>query len=342
MKTYYSKSIGAVVGRQSDFLSKNSEMVEKSLDATKALLDAPLRTRCTLCAAPPPEATFEHRGAPYFECRTCGQIQSLNDSTMVEWDPEKYAQVYPELSPEMRQERVEGVYAPKLDWIVEAAKSELGLGARDLLSKRWLEIGCGEGLFLEALRAKGGELFTGVDVDEHMIQRCCKLFGDNCVEKSCSSIQDVVSTKDFDVLVAWYVMEHIFELDLLADSLAELEAGTLFCFAVPTHSFSSVFESTVASHYPRTLDNSVHTQLFTDKSIDYLLERAGFDKAAQWVFGQDAADLGRVLSLGLAQHYPDATAEKFGRQFSAAIDDMQKALDKQFLSDSRHVLAIKK
>jgi len=342
MKSYFSKPCGAVLGRQSDFLDKNALLVEKSAKATEALLRAPLREKCTLCASRPSAENFLHRGAPYFMCATCGQVQTLNDSALVDWDPEQYAQVYPELSPEARQERMNSIYTPKLDWMLEASQAQLEISQEQLFSKKWLEVGCGEGLFLEALRDKGAAQIGGIDVDDHMVERCCQLLGENCVEKSQNTIHDVVRVKKFDVLIAWYVLEHIFELDLLSKSLSQLPSGTLFCFAVPMYGFSSILESAVVQHYSRTLDNSVHTQLFTDESIDYFLDKSGFSKAAQWVFGQDVADLGRVFSLGLAEHYPGYLADAFNEKFTAAFDEIQQTLDGHFLSDSRHILAVKK
>ena len=58
----------------------------------------------------------------------------------------------------------------------------------------------------------------------------------------------------------------------------------------------------------RNLDGMAHRQMFTDRSISFLLERIGYAPTAQWIFGQDAADAARMFRHGARKLFPEALA----------------------------------
>jgi SAM-dependent methyltransferase len=342
MMKRFSKPSGATLARQKDFLQRNDVLNSQSREAAQRLAQAPLRSRCPLCVEPVPETDrFIHRGTPYFQCVVCGHIASLNDSERVGQDRDQYAQVYPRLSPEECRTRMEEIYHPKLEWILEACAGQLGLTRAEMLSRSWLEIGCGEGLFLKALDESGATRFQGLGVDEHMLSRSRELLGEGRVHALDGPLGQTLLAHGPQVVVAWFVLEHIFDLHGLADALKALPAGTLLCFSVPVFGLSTMLEAACDALYPRTLDSRVHTQLFTDESIDYFLARSGFAKAAEWVFGQDVADLGRLLSLPHSAGAAPPCIERARESFLRAGDELQQVVDRHMLADSRHVMAIK-
>jgi len=343
MKTYYSKSLSATFGRQASFLAKNDELVARAAQATAALCAMPARTHCPLCAGTAPQAQdFVHRGAAYFRCPRCGHIVSCNDPSFLEQDEEQFAKVYPALRGEEREARRLNVYQPKLDWVLESCRRELGRDRQHMLAGQWLEIGCGEGFFLEALQRSGAEHVSGVEADTIMAGRCAGLLGADCVDVSHRPLACEIRERRFDVLAAWYVLEHVPDLHSVAQALASVPAGTLFCFAVPMFSLSVVLESACHGHFARTLDNDIHTQLFTDDSIDYFLHSAGFEKVSHWVFGQDVIDLGRIIRNGIAGSYSEDMAAGVCSMLSEAYEELQGVVDRHLMSDSRHVLAVKR
>ncbi len=342
MKKRFSKPSGATLARQQDFLRRNDALNSQSREAAQRLAHAPLRSRCPLCAGPLPETDrFVHRGAPYFQCNVCGHIASLNDSERVGQDRDQYAQVYPRLSSGECRARMEDIYQPKLEWILDACSGQLGLTRAEMLSRSWLEIGCGEGLFLKALDESGAARLQGLGVDEHMLSRSRELLGEGRVHALNGSLGQTILAHGPQVVVAWFVLEHIFDLHALADALNALPAGTILCFSVPVYGLSAMLEAACDALYPRTLDSRVHTQLFTDESIDYFLARSGFAKAAEWVFGQDVADLGRLLNLAPSEDTAPPCIERARESFFRAGDELQQVVDRHMLADSRHVMAVK-
>lgn len=341
MKTRYSKQSHAARGRQQDFLQRNAELNRQSMDAGLRLAAAPLRAGCPLCAAPPPAGSrFAHRGAPYFQCPACGHVASLNDPGRLEPDSGRYTEVYPRLSPEDRRARMDDIYRPKARWVLDVCAEQLGLPPEAMAARFWLETGPGEGLFLKSLEELGVTRFAGLGVEDGLMERSRELLGDDRILTLSGPLGDALVDAAPDVLAAWFVLEHIPDLHALADSLNRLAPGTIFCFAVPVYGLSSLLEAACHAHYPRTLDNRVHTQLFTDQSIDSFLDRSGFTKVAQWVFGQDAADLGRLLGLAPETDAPCVAGAR--RAFAAAEAELQQTVDRHMLADSRHIVAVKR
>ena len=343
MNTYYSKTLGVTLERQDSFLERNEALVARAAKATEALSAAPVRAHCPLCEAAAPESPdFTHRGAAYVRCTVCGHVASLHDPRFLKQDVEQYAKVYPPLEGAEREARRLSVYQPKLDWVLESCRNDLGQTRESVLARPWMEVGCGEGLFLESLQLLGATNARGLEADSIMAERCAGLLGEGRVEIPKRPLARELSERRFSVLAAWYVLEHVEGIHEVSQALAALPSGTLFCFAVPMFSLSVLLESSLHGHFARTLDNSVHTQLFTDASIDYFLASAGFEKASQWVFGQDAMDLGRIIRLGMAAHYSGPMADEVNAMLSGAYEDLQGVFDRHFLSDSRHVLAVKR
>ena len=90
------------------------------------------------------------------------------------------------------------------------------------------------------------------------------------------------------------------------------------------------------------MDAVVHTQIYTEKSINYALEISGFEKISQWVFGQDAEDFSRFILESLRYNYPDDMFQEMSDKLLNLQDDLQHLFDVKHLSDQRHIIAIKR
>ncbi len=343
MSIVFSKpSCGVVTSRQEDFLQKNAIFIERCTVGTAKLLAAPARKKCPLCAsATSDDLTFEHRGAPYLQCHNCEHVFSVHDASCVDYDVKQYANVYPALSSAECTARQKDIYEPKLDWVLEVMHNQLGLSPSETNSMHWLELGCGEGLFLKSLQDKGIQNFYGLDADVVMAERASLHVGKEHVQVVEGPLQLIQNNVTPNVVVAWFVFEHVFQLDVLAEKLKQLPKGTILCFSVPMFSMASLFDNIFEDLYPRTLDNMVHTQLFTDRSIAYFLELAKFNMVSQWVFGQDSSDLMRCMQLRLANNFSPSMLKKVMLNCNAMLDELQTVMDKAFFADSRHVVAIK-
>ena len=88
--------------------------------------------------------------------------------------------------------------------------------------------------------------------------------------------------------------------------------------------------------------NVLHTQLYTDKSIDKFLEMSGFEPMSEWVFGSDSCDFMRLILLSIIDKYPKSLYDEVEDKILNLLDPLQKVIDHSRLADSRHIIAIKK
>jgi len=349
MMTRFSKP-GADVAWEGDRLLREDAANRERERGVSALLGrGPERDGCLLCGTALQGRTIPHRGLPYRHCAHCGHFQSAHlpgpEHVRALAGSIPFSSIYKPLAPDAYRSRVERIYRPKLDWILAAA-ADAGIPRDDLLSRGWLEIGCGAGGFLRALQDAGATRARGVDREPALVDSANLALAAGPdgppARASSAPLPDLLRGADAEVFAAFFVLEHDDRLRETLAAFAGKPAGTLFCFAVPTLGLGAALESGFDHHYARNLDSAVHTHLFTDRSIAYALERAGCEPLAQWVFGQDAGDFARFLLTRIGGAYPPELLEPIRRGLSDLQDEWQSALDRRFLSDSRHILAVKR
>jgi SAM-dependent methyltransferase len=236
--------------------------------------------------------------------------------------------------------RVERVYSPKLDWVIEAVGRH-GLSRKALARKSWLEIGCGAGYFLRALETAGFTQAEGIDFSPELVEQA------NIHNSSIRATQSVDMLGDLerssaDIVAAFFVLEHLEDVRQFWEVMSDKPAGTFLAISVPTLGMTTLFENAFPEIPARNLDWEVHNQLYTDKSLSFSLEKSGFASISEWFFGQDAQDL---ISHVLAKlNWNGGWVESF--EELASIDDLvdpiQRVIDRAHLCDARHVLAVKR
>tara|TARA_R110000796_G_scaffold11478_2_gene38261 strand:+ start:166913 stop:167950 length:1038 start_codon:yes stop_codon:yes gene_type:complete len=339
----YSKPIGDVSTEKSRIVEMEHALRKTVSEVTRNLEKFPRRQSCLLCGEAADSAEqFFHRKVEFLRCSNCGHIQSFNVPTLeydrIVSDSLGYSGIYPDTSKKDYDSRIQRVYEPKLAWMLEA----LGNEPQRLKDSAWLDIGCGTGSFLSALKEKGFSNYHGVDVDQHNLSIAQKYLGKDVVSESAKSVGEIIASTEADVITAFFVLEHVEEMVEVVNALRTKPKGTIFAIAVPTFSFISLFEGFVENHYPRSLDAMVHSQIYTEKSIDYLFSASGFEVLSEWIFGQDIADIHRFFEVGLAESYPENMRREFSSKFSKIIDPLQQIVDQAAFADSKHVLAVKK
>lgn len=133
-----------------------------------------------------------------------------------------------------------------------------------------LDIGCGMGYCLNALRQAGHTNLTGIDVDAGQIESCRKKgLKVQLVEDSVAFLNDRKNT--FDLIVALDVIEHIpvdSQMAFIRAIGSSVRLGGKLVCTVPNAN------SIVAGRY-RHIDWT-HTCSFTEHSLDFLLHHGGF------------------------------------------------------------------
>jgi hypothetical protein len=341
MITEYSKPSEDVAEHTAGLLGADEQLQSRQRAITAGLAGRPARMQCLVCTASlPGVANLHHRGVPYVFCGKCRHLQcAIEPPRGYPAEQESFADIYRALDVAEYRDRTNRIYRPKLAWALRAASA---LGTRDLLARSWVEMGSGAGNFMAALRDAGARRITGVEADDRLVERAAAALGEPLVRHCKASLADAIAQHEAEVYVAWFVLEHCFELPQFLAALRRKAAGTIFLFSVPMVSLGTLLESAFEGHYARSLDSVLHLQLFTESSLGYALQEAGYEAMAEWVFGQDADDLYRCVAAELARR---RTAEAFAQEverLSEALSGIQQALDRARLADARHILAVRK
>lgn len=337
-RVHYSKPAADILAESGDLLRENeASLARQSVQAKCLKAQGTARAHCACCQASLDKAApFLRRGTDYLLCPDCEHVQTR--LIPPETAPVDFGAVYPPLDPQEFASRVERIYRPKLDWALEVLS---GLGSPAPQEREWLELGCGHGFFLAALRDVGVRRFTGVDSCEELVERANIALGKHRATLNQGNLANAVRASSAEVLAAFFVMEHLPDLSDFLDALAEKPAGTAFVFSVPLFGLAAVLEDCTDLHFARNLDGWTHTQMFTETSLLRCLDKAGYEIAGQWVFGQDASDLGRLCALA-AKAYPPALRQKVNKALARMADGAQQAVDRAHFADARHIVAVRR
>ncbi|PNQ95176.1 hypothetical protein C1S70_30275 (plasmid) [Azospirillum argentinense] len=345
-RVLYSKPAGDVLSESETLLSDNWRLLEEQRRVSAHLSTGARRSSCLLCGADIAAAPwFDHRAVVYVRCGHCSHVQTRN--RLPPGYPEAQApglafgDWYPSADRHAFDSRRDRIYQAKLDFVLTAT-DDLGIDRETLLGKRWLELGCGAGYFLDALSRAGVERLTGLDASAPLVNYANQMLSRPVSRHWSGSLPSALAAHEADVIVAWFVLEHVEEAQAFWRALGGCPPGTIFCFAVPTLGLSTLLETTVDHHYARNLDSMLHCQLYTEESISHALQVAGFDPVAHWVFGQDALDLRRMLSVPLMERASASFRAALAPALNAALDPLQNAIDRAHLADARHVIAVKR
>ena len=344
MNIKFSKKSIDIKKETQNWTNNESKYLNNQIKMHKILNQQKLRNNCLLCGCTSPkEKDFKHRSVDYFICSKCNHVQTLllppvgyPSSQM----GEGFENIYPKLSKKDFESRRDRIYMPKLDWICSVLQSE-NLIDQKYEKLKWLEIGCGAGYFLNAMQCKGIESFKGFDENLSLITEANK----HCAKEvafSTDNIFKVIKEDQPNIICAFFVLEHIDLGQQIWREFSLLPTGTILVFSVPTFCFSTLLECGINNFAARNLDSVVHTQIYTDESINYCLSEAGFKKSAEWLFGQDSQDLCELILRKIQKNVNKKLFDKISDQLNNLIDPIQEVMDQHRICDGRHVLAIKK
>lgn len=142
-----------------------------------------------------------------------------------------------------------------------------------------LDVGCGEGLFLELARKDGWNV-TGTEISPFATRYGKEKLDLNLLEGDLIDIR--LSDKTFDVVTLWHVLEHTTKpIVILKEIRRILKDDGVFILAVPNinnHPSRWMYRLVKGKrmHLFDPKDRELHLYHFTPKTIRLVLEEAGF------------------------------------------------------------------
>ena len=225
-----------------------------------------------------------------------------------------------------------------MDW---SSLTSIGYTEKEIKDLKWVEIGAGAGYFLSALKDKGVTQIVGLETDEKLITYSSEFIDNDINLFWDKSVIEAIEEFKADVYAAFFVFEHLESINDLIIKFRGLPKGTILCFSVPVFGFSALLDNIFTRYYVRNLDAVVHTQVFTEESIDYFLKSSGLRCIAKWLFGQDISDIYRIFTVALGENIENCHVNKLMEKFGKIQDSLQSCLDNTHICDQQHILAIK-
>ena len=227
-------------------------------------------TKCKICEGPIVTLSIKTvDGLPMAQCQNCGLIfikeipsktmnSSQNEAETINYYSELYSHTPPKFSNGLKR-------------ITNYLR---GKGIKDFNSLELLDIGCGDGTFLQLCKEKGFKV-AGVDINPAAVN-LCKTKGIR--EVFHGSIDEVPG--NFDIITMFDVLEHLVDpKNLLMKVWKKLKPGGIVYIETPRKCLLDAYIS-FFSLFTSIRNNRVsneHLQLFTDKSLNILLKFSGFN-----------------------------------------------------------------
>lgn len=151
-----------------------------------------------------------------------------------------------------------------------------GLSAAQPYPGRLLDIGCGDGIFLDLMRERGWSV-RGLDVSEEVVWHATEVLGLDCAVADVE--QDALPEGPFDAITMWGVLQLIYAPRDLLDQLRDrLEPDGVLGIGVSN--IKSGGAQLFGSRW-RGLGLPRHISHFTPDTLERLLEWAGFEVVAK-------------------------------------------------------------
>jgi SAM-dependent methyltransferase len=286
-------------------------------------------TACPACDGAHHSPFLVVYGFNYHECDSCGHLFVENPPA-----PAEIASLYKGApvpagvydGDELFKRRVEQIARPKAEFCRATIQPE----------GHWFDVGCGTGELLSVVR-EAGWIPRGCDADPAYVS-FARRQGIDVIEGYVDELPAELAGS-VRVISALNVLEHVPDPKRwLARLTGPLVSGAHLVLEVPRHpsisSFSNLLYPDLASRHIYPPD---HLHIFSEASLEHVLDACGFKARALWVFGQDFQELiySSAAHAGLAE-------SAFLHRILDASGAIQAAIDSQNLCDVQLVIAQKR
>ena len=342
----YGKSYGGIRGIKAHFLDNNYELLKSQKEIAKRYSECPVRTECKICGH---EIRFENSltkySVPYDLCVSCGHLNGGYVETpefldlLYEGNLVGYSREYSVSEQESYDQRVEAIYRAKAEYLGEILSNQADFVVEDV---RLLDIGAGAGYFLNALGKVGFKHHRGIEVSRDLV-KYGNQYSDSVIEQIKS--EDLIGSIDCtecNVVSMIGVLEHVANPLEVLNAVRCNDNVQYIYLSVPLFSLTVFTENIFENVAQRHLCGG-HTHLFSDASIDYLIDRFQLHVLGRWYFGTDIADLIRSYQVELAQRNLNENLQSvFRLSLESMLDELQLVVDKKHFGSEIHLVLGKK
>lgn len=283
---------------------------------------------CRICAGTDLQPFIQvHSGYHYMICGKCESIvlANLPHVEQLYRDDNLVNDIY--IDEEIFLKRVEMIAKPKYKFVKDI------LQEHNIKIDTWLDIGCGTGELLSAIKEDGNVKVIGIESDPREVQFAREKNDltviEGFVDPNNSSPKIIQEIKRASVISFINVLEHIEKPnDFIAFLNENMTPGSILVFEVPRHpSLASFANLTSQDNIYRHIIPPIHLQVFSEKAIEVLINN-NYQLLATWGFGQGFFDL-----LTNAMLISGTNNTGLFEQLLEKNNQIQRAIDESGFSD---------
>ena len=345
-KFIFGKKSSDISKIKNNFIPENDRLIKWQKKLFNIYKKEKNRNKCKNCDKKIGSKVFTKIGVPYYLCSTCGHLNAKYKDSMrlakkfyQHDDGKDYSTFY--ISNKKNKNdyklRTKNIYIPKVDFLFKSI-------SKNINNFNHIDVGCGAGHYISALKKRGVQDLIGYDPSRTMIN-----FGNkvnqfnklNFIEMTQlnSFIKKLTSRKPV-ILSMIGTFEHISNNIEILKSIKSNKLIKYFYMSVPCFSLSSFIELTFDKFYQRLMAPQ-HTHFYTERSLKFMEKKYKINIISEWWFGVDVLDLLRSFELNYHKEkkLTNDGQKIFKKMFpNKIIDELQNVLDKNKLSAEAHVL----
>jgi 2-polyprenyl-3-methyl-5-hydroxy-6-metoxy-1,4-benzoquinol methylase len=307
------------------------ESLKKAAAFSRAIVPGQTVICCPLCGEKNRAHLCHVYGFAYVECSQCGSAYVENPPSESDISAAYRSDYYTAANKVLLANRnvidyrLQEVARPKVAFALEYAKR----GAR-----RWLDIGCGVGEILAAVREHGLETL-GIETNRMEADFARDHFKLDVVEKYIDA-SNLSEFQGYDVISLFSVIEHVPDPNALLETVAKLQrAGETLVIETPHFPSVSAFSQIAFPDLVnRMMHPPLHLFLFSLTAIDLLLTRHGYKIKAAWMFGQDFYEFLSTIAI-----MAPISGTRLQSAFAELTNKFQLSIDSAGLSDEMLLVA---
>jgi 2-polyprenyl-3-methyl-5-hydroxy-6-metoxy-1,4-benzoquinol methylase len=340
----YGKSSVSIIKQKQSFFCDNDKHVKEQKNTSSVYMQQPARLYCKNCdKLLKVDCDFIKNDIAYKICDVCTHLNGAYDDTNEfcsavytgEGEGKDYAQNYKSSDIEDFDYRLSSVYIPKAEFLYTSLMND----NVEPHKMKYLDVGAGSGYFVGALNKIGLKNVSGTEVSKYQVD-----YGNGMMDKNLLSTHKLDDTNrllqecDADVVSFIGVLEHLQDPRGAIEHIKKNNKIKYVYISVPLFSLSVFLEMLSPEVFHRQLSGG-HTHLYTEESLQYLVNEFRFDVVSEWWFGTDMIDLYRHIFIDMQKKQcSQKLIGLFQNMISPMIDPIQLEIDKQHYSSEVHLL----